>query len=110
MEKVGDSHWSSDPVSPTSNEMMKAKSPEMRLEKIKGVLEKLQARGNREHRWSPRGGDHHPHGLLQQVIQLQSGQQGHRLHAANAEAEFFGDLSNSASSVKFRFRMARIGD
>ncbi|XP_042392047.1 uncharacterized protein LOC121983115 [Zingiber officinale] len=45
MEKVGDSHSSSDPVSPTSNEMMKAKSPEMRLEKIKGVIEKLQASG-----------------------------------------------------------------
>ncbi|XP_042421297.1 uncharacterized protein LOC122009262 [Zingiber officinale] len=46
MEKVGDSHSSSDPVSPTSNEMMKAKSPEiLRLEKIKGVIEKLQASG-----------------------------------------------------------------
>ncbi|KAG6532619.1 hypothetical protein ZIOFF_006468 [Zingiber officinale] len=44
-EKVGDSHSSSDPVSPTSNEMTKAKSPEMRLEKIKGVIEKLQASG-----------------------------------------------------------------
>ncbi|KAG6536910.1 hypothetical protein ZIOFF_001986 [Zingiber officinale] len=44
-EKVGDSHSSSDPVSPTSNEMMKAKSPEMPLEKIKGVVEKLQASG-----------------------------------------------------------------
>ncbi|KAG6532618.1 hypothetical protein ZIOFF_006467 [Zingiber officinale] len=46
MEKVGDSHSSSDPVSPTSNEMMKAKSPEiLRLEKIKGVIEKLQTSG-----------------------------------------------------------------
>ncbi|XP_042421355.1 uncharacterized protein LOC122009309 [Zingiber officinale] len=48
-EKVGDSHSSSDPVSPTSNEMMKEPprrlgigTPEICFEKIKSVLEKLK--------------------------------------------------------------------
>ncbi|XP_074560301.1 uncharacterized protein LOC141816415 isoform X1 [Curcuma longa] len=54
MEKVGDSQSSSEPVVPTSNEMMKrqkrvlkveAESSEICLEKIKGVLEKLRERG-----------------------------------------------------------------
>ncbi|XP_042393520.1 uncharacterized protein LOC121984577 isoform X2 [Zingiber officinale] len=49
MEKVGDSHSSSDPVSPTSNEMMKEPprrldigTPEICFEKIKSVFEKLK--------------------------------------------------------------------
>ncbi|XP_042377212.1 uncharacterized protein LOC121970511 [Zingiber officinale] len=48
-EKVGDSHSSSDPVSPTSNEIMKEPprrlgigTPEICFEKIKSVLEKLK--------------------------------------------------------------------
>lgn len=43
---------------------------------------------------SPPRGDHRPHGLLQQVIQLQSGQQGRRRHAADAEAEIRRSLQD----------------
>ncbi|XP_074564985.1 uncharacterized protein LOC141821453 [Curcuma longa] len=55
MEKVGDSQSSSEPVVPTSNEMMQrqkrvlkveAESSEICLEKIKGVLEKLRETGD----------------------------------------------------------------